>query len=114
MTKSISEAEAKAQLTELLTQVAEHDERIVINRDDMPIAVLISLPELARLTTTQKTETEKPGEPEWKGFQSLIGLWHDVDPAEIDKMVVEIYAARERDLGRPVDLSDCVEESPVS
>lgn len=40
-----------------------------------------------------------------QGALALVGAWGDVvEDVEIDAMLKEIYSARERDLGRPVDL----------
>lgn len=110
MAKQISAAEAKARLSELMTRVAEQGEHFLIERDGEPVAALVSVPELAQLEQTwQANPIEAAGESDWGGFQSLIGLWPEVTDAEIDAMVADIYAARERDLGRPVDLSDSVD-----
>src|SRR4051794_19072297 len=100
MAKKISIAEAETQLAELTTRVAEQGEHYVIERDGKPVAALVSIPDLSRL----EGEREQDSRP--IGFRGLIGLWHDVDLDEIDKMVADIYAAREKDYGRPVDLSD--------
>jgi prevent-host-death family protein len=100
MAKTISEAKAKAQLAELLTRVAEQGERFVIERDGKPIAALVTASDLARMEAKEKTG------PEWKGFLSLVGRSPELDPAEIDAMVAEIYAAREREIPRPVDPDD--------
>jgi prevent-host-death family protein len=100
MAKKISAAKAQAELAELLTRVAESGERFVIERDGQPIAALVGATEAARL------DAEPDDDSRPIGFRGLIGLWHDVDPAEIDKMVTDIYAAREKDTGRPVDLGD--------
>jgi len=40
-----------------------------------------------------------------RGALALVGAWGEfVEDDEIDAMLEEIYAARERDTGRPVDL----------
>ena len=42
---------------------------------------------------------------ETPGALALVGVWGEfVEDDEIDAMLGEIYAARERDTGRPVDL----------
>ena len=37
---------------------------------------------------------------------ALAGAWGEIDDQEVDAMVEEIYAARRRDTGRPVELED--------
>ncbi len=39
-----------------------------------------------------------------KGALALVGAWREVNEQELESMIEEIYAARERDLGRPVEL----------
>jgi hypothetical protein len=51
-----------------------------------------------------KKETKKDPKPV-AGVLALVGLWRDVADAEIDAFVRDIYAERERDKGRPVDLA---------
>jgi prevent-host-death family protein len=107
MARKISAAKAKAQLAELLTRVVENGERFVIERDGKPVAALVSIPELARLERIDQANSEESAdEPEWKGFQSLVGLWPEVTDAEIDEMVAKIYADRERSIPRPDQLGD--------
>lgn len=107
MAKKISAAEAEAQLAELLARVAEKGERFVIERDGQPVAALVSVPELARLDGIESENPKKPGAaPEWKGFQSLVGIWPEVTDAEIDEMVARIYADRERSIPRPDQLGE--------
>lgn len=39
-----------------------------------------------------------------RGALALIGAWGDVSDAEIDKFIADVYAERDKDTGRPVDL----------
>ena len=40
-----------------------------------------------------------------EGALALVGAWHEVPDEEMDELIRGIYLARERDLGRPVDLT---------
>jgi antitoxin (DNA-binding transcriptional repressor) of toxin-antitoxin stability system len=107
MAKRISAENTQAQLAELLTRVAENGERFVIERDGQPVAALVSIPELTRLEGAKRASPEEPGDtPEWKGFQSLVGIWPEVTDAEIDEMIAHIYADRERSIPRPTELGE--------
>ena len=52
----------------------------------------------------KKRTTKKTTPP--AGAIALVGAWGDIDDAEIDAFIAGIYAARSRDLGRPVRLED--------
>jgi hypothetical protein len=41
-----------------------------------------------------------------RGALALVGLWGDLGDDVIDEMVDEIYAVRQSDLGRPVELAE--------
>ena len=40
------------------------------------------------------------------GAMALVGAWGEVDDAVIDAFIADIRAARDRDVGRPVNLID--------
>jgi hypothetical protein len=42
------------------------------------------------------------GQP--RGALALVGAWRDVPDEEINALISGIYSARERDLGRPVNV----------
>ena len=101
--KRISVAQAKAKLSELLARVAYGDEQYVIERRGKPVAALVSVEDLERLDGQRS-----PEEPQ--GIWGLVGLWADlVTQDEMDEFLKVVYEERERDKGRPVDLSHLVE-----
>ena len=91
--------EAKERLYELLSRVADRRERIVIERDGKPAAALVPVDDAV-------DKVEKGGDSAGtKGHSGLVGAWGDIlSDEEIDSMVADIYAARERDVPRPVNL----------
>ena len=99
MTKWIAVAEAKSHFSALLAAVARDGEHFVIERRGKPVAALVSVDDLERIES-KPASGDTP-----KGFLALVGLFGDLYDSEIDTMIEEIYAARERDVPRPVDLS---------
>ena len=98
MTKRISAAQAKAQLSALSAEVAHGGQRVVIERHGTPIVALVSMADLDQLGQ-RRTTSERP-----HGALALAGAWREVDDEDLESLVEEIYAARENDAGRPVDL----------
>lgn len=98
MAKCVNAAKAKAQLSALVAGVAYGGERYIIERRGKPLAALVSLADLKRLEQ-KEIDTVRP-----LGALAFVGAWGELEDQEIDKMVADIYAARERDTGRPVDL----------
>lgn len=98
MAKRVSAARAKAQLSALTSGAAYRGERYVIERRGKPVAALVSMEDLERLEREPALSVDR------LGFLALAGGWSEVPAEEIDALVEEIYAARERDLGRPVVL----------
>jgi prevent-host-death family protein len=95
--KTVSAAQAKARLSELLARVAYGGDQYVIERRGKPVAALVSVDDLARLGRDEPPDPDRP-----KGLLSLVGLWADlVTDEEMDEMVAHIYAEREKDVGRP-------------
>ena len=39
-----------------------------------------------------------------QGALALVGAWREVNENELESLIEEIYAARDKDLGRRVDL----------
>ncbi len=97
MVKKVSASEAKAQLAELVLGVAYRGDRVVIERRGKPVAALVSVEDLERLEQVPAGGTRNP--------LAIIGLWKDWPKEELDALVADIYAERDRDTGRPVDLS---------
>jgi prevent-host-death family protein len=98
--RRVSTAEAKAKLSELIGTVAYGHARVVIERRGRPVAALVGIPDLGTLE-----QNESKGE-EPRGALALAGLWADVDDDLFDQIISDIYAARESDLGRPVELGE--------
>jgi len=96
--KHVSIAEAKAKFSSIVDGVLHRGERYLIERHGRGVAALVSVDELERLERSY-AEAEQPA-----GAMALVGLWHDVPDEEIDALVAEVRAARERDTGRAVEL----------
>ncbi|MBI4312192.1 MAG: type II toxin-antitoxin system Phd/YefM family antitoxin [Chloroflexi bacterium] len=94
----MSATEAKAHFSELLAQVAHGGEQVVIEKHGKPVAKLVGM------GNVDETDQDEAGSKRPKGILSLAGLWADVPSEELDKLLADIYDARERDKGRPVDL----------
>lgn len=93
-------SEAKAKLSELMARAGYGGERFLIARRGKPLAALVGVEDLEWLERGEAGASERP-----RGALALVGAWGDlVEDAEIDGMLEDIYAARARDLGRPVDL----------
>lgn len=97
MAEKVRVTEAKAQLSELMARVGYGGERFVIERRGRPLAALVGVEDLKRL------EDESVGSRPL-GAMALVGAWAEVEERDLDEVVGGIYAERERDTGRPVDL----------
>ena len=91
--------EAKAQLSALMARVGYGGERFVIERRGRPLAALVGVEDLARL---EGEKGDAPARP--MGALALVGAWGEAEEKDLDAVLEEIHADRERDLGRPVDL----------
>ena len=100
MAEKVSAAQAKAQFSALVAEVAYGGKHFVIERRGKPMAALVSVADLEQLESRQPAETHRPG------FLALVGAWKDVEDEEIDHFIADIYAERERDYGRPVNLEE--------
>ena len=57
---------------------------------------------------TQATDSKDENSPHPRGALALVRAWGDlVGDGGIDAILKSIYSARERDVGRPVDLDAC-------
>lgn len=99
MAEKVRVTEAKAQLSELMARVGYGGERFVIERRGRPLAALVGVEDLKRLESERGDVTSRP-----LGAIALVGAWGEVEEREVDTMIEEIYAEREHDTGRPVDL----------
>lgn len=98
MSKRVSTAEAKAHLSALMALVAEGKEQVIIEKRGKPVAKLVSVKE------SEKLGGESPPEENGDWVSKVVGLWADIPDDVIDKFIADVYAERERDKGRPVDL----------
>jgi len=98
--KRVSAAQAKEQLSALVAEVAYGGGRYVIERRGRPLAALVSVDDLKRLEEAQASS----GRP--LGALALVGAWREVGDEEIDTLIAEIYAEREKDRGRRVELEE--------
>src|SRR5579864_6257848 len=97
--KTVTVAEFKRRFSELVAEVRYRGERIVVARRDTPVAALVSLDDLRQLSAQQQS-TQAPR----RGLLGAIGAWGDDE--ELDRLVREIYAAREAAVDRPVSFPE--------
>lgn len=100
MTKKVSSAEAKANLSALVAEVAYGGARIIIERRGKPMAVLVSISDLERMESEQVLPAGA------RGALALVGIWGELPDEEIDAMVAEIYRQRDEETSRPIDLEE--------
>ena len=100
MATRVSVAQAKAELSALMAAVAYQGQRVVIERRGKPMAALVSVDDLEQIDGERATSARP------RGALALIGAWGDLGDREIEAMVADIYAAREQDTGRHVELED--------
>ncbi|MEK7280941.1 MAG: type II toxin-antitoxin system Phd/YefM family antitoxin [Chloroflexota bacterium] len=98
MVKKVSAAEAKAQFSALMAEVAYGGKHIIIERRGKPVAALVSVPDLERLEQGQATSTRP------QGALALVGAWRGVENQELDTLIADIYIRRQQDTGRPVEI----------
>jgi prevent-host-death family protein len=90
---------AKAQLSALMARAGYAGERFIIERRGRPLAALVSVEDLERLEEEQNATTSRS-----LGAIALTGAWGESDEKDLDAVFDEIYAEREYDTGRSVDL----------
>ena len=90
--------EAKKRFSELMSRVVYKGDRFLIERRGKPMAAVVSAADLEKLEKLG-VSGDRPG-----GLLGMVGAWGDVPDEEIDSFLAEVYAARERDTGRPVTL----------
>lgn len=99
MVEKIRATEAKAHLSALMARAGYGGERFVIERRGRPLAALVGVEDLERLEGEREDASSRP-----MGALALIGLLGESSERKLDAVLEEIYTARERDTGRPVDL----------
>ena len=100
MAERVSAAKAKAQLSTLMAEVAYGGKHFIIERRGKPLAALVSVAELEKLEQSQGLSAQS----HWA--IALVGGWGGLEDEEIDQFISDIYAAREKDVPRPVELED--------
>ena len=85
-----SVADAKKNLSELMSRAAYNNERFLIQRRGKPTAALVSIEDLTRL------------EKELVARKGLLAAVAEFE--ELESMVEEIYRQREQAQDRPIDL----------
>lgn len=98
--KKVNAAEAKAQLSALMAEVAHGGEHVVILRRGKPVAALVRVSDLEYL------EQERASSARPRGALALVGAWKNVSARRIDRVVADIYVRRAQDTGRVVELQD--------
>ena len=99
MAEKVRVTEAKAHLSELMARVGYGGERFVIERRGRPLAALVRVEDLERLEAESRDASSRS-----LGALALVGAWGEVEDRDLDTLLEEVYAERERDTGRPVDL----------
>ena len=98
MVKKVIAAQQKAQLSALAGEVAYGGQHVVIERRGKPLVALVSVGDLERLEQDRATSARP------QGALALAGAWREVKNEDLDSLVEDIYAGREKDTGRPVEL----------
>lgn len=97
--KHVNVAAAKAKFSSLIEGVFHRGERYVIERHGREVAAVVSISEWERLGEAGPT-AERP-----HGALALVGMWEEVPDEEIDVLLADLRAGRDRDVGRSVELS---------
>jgi prevent-host-death family protein len=97
LAEKVGVTEAKAHLSELMARVGYGGERFVIERRGRPLAALVGVEDLERLEKGDSSSR-------LLGAIGLVGAWGEAEESEVDAVLEEIYAERELDTGRTVDL----------
>jgi prevent-host-death family protein len=93
MVKRASAAEAKAQLSALMAEVAHGGSRFLIERRGKAMAALVSARDLDRL------EREHAVSLRPRGALGMVGSWKEVPDEEMDCLVSGVYSLREPEVG---------------
>ena len=98
MARRVSTAQLTAQLSELTAEVAYGGQHVIVESCGRPLAALVSIADLELLRQGRPTSARP------NGALALAGAWREVDDEDIDSLMADIYAGRERDAGRPGDV----------
>ena len=97
MAKKRRLAEAKATFSAIVEDVVNSAEPYVIERRGRPVVAIVRFD---RLDCVEAEGARGGG----GGALALAGLWGEVGDPDLDEFVAEVYAARDADTGRAVDL----------
>ncbi len=100
MITKVSVARAKAEIAAIMNQVAYSGEHVVIERRGKPMVALVTIEEFELI------QRERPHSTRMQGALALTGAWNDLEDWEADSFIADIYASRDEDIGRRVDLED--------
>ncbi|RUM94503.1 MAG: type II toxin-antitoxin system Phd/YefM family antitoxin [Thiothrix sp.] len=75
---SISVAEAKARISELLAKSQHSHERFVITRRNKPVAALVSLEDLLMIEQQEERQGLASIAGQWQGFQEIEEAMSDI------------------------------------
>lgn len=95
MVKRVGVTNAKAHFSEVVDEVVHHNARVVIERRGKPVAVMLSIEELARL---EGQISEEPTER--RGALALVGAWSEMSDDEFDDFLSDIYRSRSADASK--------------
>ena len=98
MAKRVSAAQAKAQLSALSAEVAFGGQQVIIERRGRPLVALVSMADLELLEQVRSTSALP------RGALALVGAWEEANGDELNSLVEDIYACRNLDAGRSVEL----------
>ncbi len=98
MVKRVSATQAKAQFSVIASEVAHGGPHVIIERRSKPWVALIRVSDLEHLEQAQTT-SEHP-----RGALALAGAWREIDDDGMETLVEEIYAERDNDLSRLVEM----------
>ena len=98
MAKRVSAAQAKAQFSALSAEVAYGGQHVIIERRGRPLVALVSVADLELLEQGRATSARP------QGALALAGAWREVNDEHLESLIADIYADRENDAGRPVEL----------
>ena len=101
MVISLNTAEIKARLSELISRVAFHHERLIVLRRGKPMAAMVSIEDLRRLEALEASDAnhqDQNAHPVMRAY----GGWAERE--DLDELVAEIYANREVASGREIEI----------
>ena len=79
ITTSVSVANAKSHISELIAKSQYSHERFVITKRDKPVAVLVSLDDLKILEQYEEKQGLADIAGKWEGFDEVLDAMGDID-----------------------------------